>query len=337
MKKLIVFALLITLLSPLSAEWKIGQIVDDFGDTTGEEFAYLIVEDGLFSNSATKNSPSKVRIVAKFIDAAFPQILFIIEAHDYGWDNPVNDFFTTSSSLLQFKNEKGTVIKFNGNNSKYGVSWNKISGTNAVDFYEFFKSENNVKAAISCEGTRYNLTINSEGLVDTINQLISKRKNASDITDWDVSSIDSDYSDYKFVSASKYYKIKSNENDYGLVFYIAGNPLDPDDMPSMNYNLYRYNYPLYFSDDAAFSGVIFKTGSDKIIQKESYPTPYLHTSLKYNMKPEKIYSLLKKGEYTEIELMFDKPHDPIKFTVNSSEFKEYLTYPYPDELMNHYK
>lgn len=334
MKKLIVFIFLITLLSPLSAEWKIGQIVDDFGDTTGDEFAYFIVEDGLFSNSATKNSTSKVRIVAKFIDNVFPQILFIFEPHDYGWDNPINDFYTNSKSLLQFKNEKGSVIKFNEENSKYGISWNKIWGKNAVDFFEFIKNENSVKSAISCEGTRYNFTINLDGFMDAINYLIENRKSVKEISDWKVSVSDSGYSDYEFVSASKYFIINSNGNTYGVEFYIAGYPLDPEDKPRMNYELYQYNNPLYYFDDAEFSGVIFKTGSDKIIHKASYPSPYLSTSLKYDIEPKKIYSLLEKGKDSEIELMFEKPHNPIKFKLKSIELKNFLTYPYSDELMN---
>ncbi|MFA6845219.1 MAG: hypothetical protein WCR02_05790 [Sphaerochaetaceae bacterium] len=347
MKKIVtIFALFLIVFIPICADsivvppttmWKIGQYVDDFGDPTGEKFAYCIIEDGIFSNSATRGDTAKVRVVAKLLSSGFPRILFEFELHNYGWDNSVEDFYTDSVSSIQFKNDKNTIVGFSGSNSKYSTSWNLISDKNAANFYKFLKDSSSVKAAIFCEKTKYNFTFSTENFLETINQLLDNTQYRINDKKWDISVFDSSYSDYKFASISKYLKIISNGNTYGLSFSINGYPDDKEDTPSISLNLYRLEDIFYFSDEVTFVGVNFASGSKKFEYKEDYPTQYPYITLGRDLKYNDIYSILDKGESVEIEFIFKNQHDPIKFSLKSSELKEYITYPYSNEIMSHYK
>lgn len=96
MKKFFVarICILFFISTSLFAEWQIGNVVDDFGDPTGEKFVYTIV-DGTFSNSATTSSSCSIRILAKYTVTPFPKEQWVFEIHEYGFDNPVNNFKST--------------------------------------------------------------------------------------------------------------------------------------------------------------------------------------------------------------------------------------------------
>lgn len=350
MKKIVVFALLLMMLLPVYAEvytvgpstkWEIGQYVDDFGDPTGEEFAYCIIEDGTFSNSATRGDTAKVRVIASLISSNYPMLLFKFELHNYNWDNQVEDFYSNSNSSLQFKNEKDIVVRYSNSNSKYFTSWNLVSGKDAENFFEFLKNSSSVKSAISCEKTKYNFEFSTANFLDCINHLIDNPK-FQEHDNWFISVIDSDHSDYRFVSITKNQDIVSNGNTYGVDFTIAGKPDDKEDAPSIMISLNRLKDTFYIRDESEVVSTIFTSGSKRIEVKEDYPThaQYITLGEKSNYKDlefDDIYSVLSNGDFTEIEFKFDKQHDPIKFSLKSSELKEYLTYPYSSEIMSHYK
>ena len=59
MKKLL---LLLIVTVSMNAQWQSFNIVDEFGDDTGKKAIGFVV-DGRFSNSATTNSPARLRVV----------------------------------------------------------------------------------------------------------------------------------------------------------------------------------------------------------------------------------------------------------------------------------
>lgn len=169
MKKLLVICVtFIFLVSvPLFAEWKIGNIVDDFGDPTGERFVYTIVE-GTFSNSATTSSPCSVRILSQYDVTPFPNEYWTFEIHEYGFDNPVNTFRSTSKGSIKIKDETGKVYSYDTSNYKYVNYWNRLMGTNARQFTDIIRNNTNIKVAVSCDSTRYNFEIPTDGAKDKI-------------------------------------------------------------------------------------------------------------------------------------------------------------------------
>lgn len=170
MKKLLVICVtFIFLVSvPLFAEWKIGNIVDDFGDPTGERFVYTIVE-GTFSNSATTSSPCSVRILSQYDVTPFPKEYWTFEIHEYGFDNPVNTFRSTSKGSIKLKDELGKVYSYDTANHKYVNYWNRLMGTNARQFTDIIRNNTNIKVSVSCDSTRYNFEIPTDGASDKIN------------------------------------------------------------------------------------------------------------------------------------------------------------------------
>jgi len=148
---------------PLFAEWKIGNVVDDFGDPTGEKFVYTIV-DGTFSNSATTSSPCSVRILAQYKGVPFPQEEWVFEIHEYGFDNPINNFYPSSEASIKFKDDLGKVYSYDTKNSKYATNlWNTLAGPRAIEITNLIASNQRIKVAVSCETTRYNFEIPTNG------------------------------------------------------------------------------------------------------------------------------------------------------------------------------
>lgn len=165
MKKISTMILLLCLCFSLFAEWSIGAIVDDFGDPTDEGFVYTI-EEGSFSNSATSNSKSIIRIVSEFIIDPYPCERWVLEIHNYNWDNPVDDFYDDSRAVIKIKEEDGSVVTFTKDNSKYIHAWNYLNAQDGYLFTKILRRNNFVKVNVSIEGYKYNFVIDCTDFSD---------------------------------------------------------------------------------------------------------------------------------------------------------------------------
>lgn len=336
MKRFInIVIILILIINSLSAMWTMGNYVYSSGNYT-DYFALYVVDDGMFSNFDVRNNTAEIRIIVEVSNGVFPTASFIFEIHENSWDNPVKRFSPDSTSLLQFKNDAGEVISFQQKTSKYRDNWNVLSEQDAAEFYLFLKNTNTLKSVISCEGTSYNFSITSRNLESVINKLLEEKKRGT-TKDWDII-ITEKYlnSNYKHVSASKNFLLNSNGNDYGLRFLVSGFPPKPRDNPTISVYLYMYSYPFYFKNDINITGITFTVGRRKYAIKESIipPQPYYIYFSSRNINYKKLNTLLNKGEWVDVEVNFSFPHDPIKVKLKSSELKTYITYPYPDWIMN---
>lgn len=157
---------------PLFAEWKIGNVVDDFGDPTGEKFVYTIVE-GTFSNSATASSPCSIRVLAQFSVTPFPEEEWIFEIHEYGFDNPVNNFSSSSEANIKLKDDSGKIYSYDTQNYKYANHWNRLRYNNAKQLTELLANNNKIKVAVSCGSTRYNFEVPADGANEVIDTVVS--------------------------------------------------------------------------------------------------------------------------------------------------------------------
>ncbi len=333
-KSVILLFLISVILFPVYSNWEIGEIVDDFGDPTGDNFVYCLVDNGKMSNSATINETCKVRIMATLSSSVFPQIKFEFQIHDYNWNNPVNEFYTDSNSFLQFKDDKGKVIKFNCENSKYSTSWNKLYDENAFKFYEMLVNSDKIKAAISCENVKYNFIFDTEDFLKKIEEIIDKKEKVDKESSWNISISDSAYSDYQFASVSKYFKLTSNNKEYALSFSINGYPDDLEDTPSISLYLYNYCYNnLYLRDKSEIKGLKLFCGSSSL-NIEDYPTPYPYFTIGRDVKKTQLNNLLAKGSNVRFEVEFKNNHNSITFNIKSSELKKYVNYPYPKDIIN---
>jgi hypothetical protein len=118
MKKLfLTLFITLTLTATASAEWKIGDFTDKFGDEIGEHFIYQN-GIGLFSNSATINSDCSTSII---VSDKYIQIKIL----EY-FNNPV---LLYNSATLYLKNSKGE--KLNIDVAEHGVI---DSPDNMIDF-----------------------------------------------------------------------------------------------------------------------------------------------------------------------------------------------------------
>lgn len=89
--------------------WAIEYYVDEFGDHTTDGFISTTI-DGTFSNSATTNSPLRVKIV---IDSS----LVLINLYEYADSTPVK-----GEEYMEFsvKDSKGTIYNITTYNDDYG-------------------------------------------------------------------------------------------------------------------------------------------------------------------------------------------------------------------------
>lgn len=172
MKKIFLVIILLLVSLGLFAEWQIGDFIDDFGDTTGEHFLYCMAE-GTFSNSATSNSPCIVRVVANLNNVYLVPYVskFEFEIHEYNNDNPVQEFYEDSKSIIRIKDDLGKTTSYTESNSKYSNNWNVLYNNDMESFYQQLVSNNLIKVAISCEGTKYNFSIPSDGFVEREKQI----------------------------------------------------------------------------------------------------------------------------------------------------------------------
>lgn len=156
-KRLMFWTMIAALLLPVVASadsgdsWKIGNYTDEFGDDTGEGYAYIEL-DGTFSNSATSKSELAAGIIA---DAQY----IFFNLLEYGSHTPtsyVNDGIYT----INVKDGDGFVHSFIG-----GI----VEGTGRIlldtrsnkEMRIILDAGGVIKFSISNGGSKYNFTINN--------------------------------------------------------------------------------------------------------------------------------------------------------------------------------
>ena len=192
MKRLTIFVLIFIAVMPMYADWKIGQMVDEFGDPTGEEFIYTIV-DGTFSNSATTGSSAPTRIRANLLSAESPRVQFWFEPHDYSFDNPVNEYYSKSKSTMRFKLESGEVVSSSASNEDLFGGWNAMHPVDAPPICDELINGREVKAVIYVENSTYRFNIPGEGFSEGLDYLFNSMKPEFNIWMKHESSSEEDY------------------------------------------------------------------------------------------------------------------------------------------------
>lgn len=319
--------------------WKIGQYLDDFGDPTGEEYAYFIIEDGTLSNSATTSGISKVKVVArvgKTISQRMPGLSIDFQIHDHNWDNPVNEFFSNSTALLQFKDADNNIIKITRSNSKYlsYPVWNTFPIDFSVEFYNFLKNTQSIKASINCDNTKYNFNISPENFENCIKYLVQEFNKKNNLYDWFFELQKSE--NYDYLRVLKFFKIQSNNNDYAVEFSINGQPRKPKSLPTFFVSAYKGCDGMYHNS-GGLAALIFKSGSRQYRYNDYNISSFDSTASEIKSVLDNIVSVADSGEYTEVSLVFKKPHDPLTISILSSDLKKYLEYPYSDEIWSQVK
>lgn len=339
MKKfMVVCVCLIFLLSvPLFAEWKIGNIVDDFGDPTGEKFVYTIV-DGTFSNSATTSSPCSVRVLSQYEATPFPKEEWVFEIHEYGFDNPVNTFRSDSEGTIKIKDELNKVHSFPASNNKYDNKWNKLFGTNAKAFTDLVRNNNRIKVAIACDSTRYNFEIPTNEASDIISSVesgITPR-----IGEWikeDTPSYMLEFyeyfiSEYKKINITKTFPLYS-WNYYDVVpingiRYLVHLTIDDEDLAEDGYA--KFNVSAYSLDDK--NATVESYGKMKkvtfVINDTEYTLtvkdPEKSTGFTNMSEMKKITKALASSRFTSISISYVEKKVPLELALNGQEMAKII-------------
>lgn len=103
MKKLVlIIAMVLAFTSLSNAQWETRSYVDDFGDPTGSSYKALDA-DGVFSNSATKNSEAAY----VFVDGGSSLAIYVLEYGKYPATASDHTFET-----IKIKTPSGAVIAY---------------------------------------------------------------------------------------------------------------------------------------------------------------------------------------------------------------------------------
>lgn len=337
-KLLVVCVWFIFLLSaPLFAEWEIGNVVDDFGDSTGERFVYTIVE-GTFSNSATTSSPCSIRILSQYEATPFPKEEWVFEIHEYGFDNPVNTFRSDSESTIKIKDELNKVHSFNASNNKYENNWNKLLGTNAKSFSDLVMNNNSLKVAISCDSTRYNFEIPTKGANDKISTV--ENSITPKIGEWikeDTSSYMLEFYEYfigvyRKMNTTKTFPLYS-WNYYEVIpidgiRYLVQLTVNDEDLLQDGYA--KFNVSAYSLDDK--NATVESYGKTKkvtfIINGKDYTLivkdPEDSTSFTNMSEMKNITKALESSRFTSISISYVDNKDPMNITLDGQEMAKII-------------
>lgn len=323
------------LLSGLSATWNVGNIVDDFDDPTGEHFVYATVE-GTFSNTATTSSKTVIRLCQEFVKDTAPAVRWILEIHNYNWDNPVEDFYSDSTATIKIKADDGTITTFSKSNSKYGTYWNIIAGQDARTLTKLLSSNKVLKFSITIEKTKYSFTVDCSGYSEVFHSVYDELK-INLPSGWYTIDKDKEFyaslqQTYKSIGMTKYYAEYSyNFKDYakcqGKEYYYSIS-MDSDDYkenryPDITIYLYKllkddfFTYSEGFSDDTL-------TGFAFVVDGKTYKMK-VDTSKYYWIvqdNPQTAVTAMKTAKNTSIQMSF-KNAGTISFEINGKEFSEY--------------
>jgi hypothetical protein len=158
---LVVMAVVFCTTTTASAKWTQGCFVDEFGDKTAKKFIKFETK-GIFSNSATQDSPCGVKILVSNIGNVG---IFL-----YEYDSNPPAYFIGDGRVL-IKNSKGDLFE-ECSISKWSQGGGISLGIN-YDFLLFLKiSVGEVKVAIYDEySSQYHFTINANGFARALTTL----------------------------------------------------------------------------------------------------------------------------------------------------------------------
>lgn len=279
---------------PLFAKWKIGNVVDAFGDPTGEKFVYTIV-DGDFSNSATKSSPCSVRVLAQFEVTHFPLEEWVFEVHEYGFDNPINNFGTSIGANMLFKDDLGKIYTYHTSNFKNATNyWNTITGPEASEITKLFSNNQKINVSIFCESTRYKFEIPTNGVKELLNSV--KNSIPSNTRKWII-----EYPSPLILDLQDYYNDLYKEN-LGM---------------NIEFPLYSWNY----YDIVDVAGNLYQIHlivDDEDLALHGYADLRIYAnSLDENMRTAKSYGNLKKVNFIidgkEYSLVVEEAENGVAF------------------------
>jgi len=127
-------------------DWSVGSYVDEFGDETSER--YLRIETkGFFSNSATTDSPLKVRMFLN--DGSTDNPWFRL--YEYAGNNPIKGTYTNSwknSLWCKARNSLGNEDEFNLNQYKGADSFSLDENKNGLKIKKFLSDNINQETSI---------------------------------------------------------------------------------------------------------------------------------------------------------------------------------------------
>jgi hypothetical protein len=216
MKKLFCLLLIIVISSAsLFATWLVGDVVDDFGDPTGDSYIYTLTE-GTVSNLDTTQSKAYVKVLARFSAVPKPRATWTFEVHDYSWDNPVKGFFDASGATIKIKEDDGTVQTTYSTNSSVLHDWNTLSVVAGNYFTVMLSSNQNLKVSISIENTKYSFAIDCTGFWDTFRQVFSRVESKQNQWFYDVASKNTISMNEEF---KKYFKTMGIDKKFCLGSY----------------------------------------------------------------------------------------------------------------------
>jgi hypothetical protein len=146
-----------------SSDWKIVNVTDNFGDTTGEKGIINLCK-GTFDNSATQGSNLIVKL------CVFKDSVILIELYEY--ESLLASFDTHQlNQTISIKLNDGTLTdaKIYGNYT--GTLSNGIYDIHR-DLYKLLLSQKDpFKCMIRMIGSVYNFTINPEGFKEAITKI----------------------------------------------------------------------------------------------------------------------------------------------------------------------
>jgi len=162
--------------------WIQKSFVDDFGDKTNKK--YIMYEtEGIFSNSATKNTYLFVQVIiaenqdkktraCKRVPERCPDKVAIF-LQEYNKNNPAQ-YFIDFENELHMKNSKNQVLEIHGLgkwNQKGGVS---IRGEWNIDFINFLKDSTGIVKIAIYDGysSSYYFEIDANGFTREYNKML---------------------------------------------------------------------------------------------------------------------------------------------------------------------
>ena len=320
------------------ASWSLGDYVDDFGDETGEHFIFTTTE-GIFSNSATSNSTSPMRIIVE-ISGAIPQAYIEFQPHAYGWNNPVEEFYNNSTAVFKFKDDSGNITTINTSNSEYAHNWNLISSEDAVKIINLFRNNKTVKISIKIESFSFNYTIDCSDFMRAYSDYFPSGTKV-ETGKWSLEYANSSNSSYDFCSASISLETSFRKNDAICTYHVQGRPDDPSSYPSLSFTMTVKDLEsgLYYTPKN-IPGSAYGIECDKIsftVGKKNYTFESRHSIIPYYgiredkygiyLNSTKLYEVLKSGETLVVDL-YTTEGDCITIKTSASEFLKYVTYPY---------
>lgn len=164
-KKLFAVIMLLILIFPLSASWKVGHYVDKFGDPTGRSCMFTLVENAEMSNTATVSSNAVVKVIIDIEADGRPRLDFQI--HDYVWDNPMDSNIFQYVPKWSFKTQDGTVIDYIGDSRK----WGSLDTHTSIELVRALMTSDYIKCYVSLGSSIYRFNIQSSNLPSLIKSL----------------------------------------------------------------------------------------------------------------------------------------------------------------------